>query len=108
VAVEWSFQNTNTLSCSRGADGTVTCTSDHPHGLERCINGPVVYANSEDRNLYALNQGGTLKARIFQQLALRAAYAPPRRHGANLAVVGRLSPNGLAHKRLPQAQCAQS
>jgi outer membrane protein assembly factor BamB len=36
----------------------------------------VVYANSEDGNLYAINQGGTLKANIFQLLALGAAYTP--------------------------------
>jgi outer membrane protein assembly factor BamB len=82
LSVEWSFQNTNTLSCRRGADGTVTCTSDHPNGFEWCVNAPVVdangvvYANSEDGNLYAINQGGALKMRIFQQLALGAAYTP--------------------------------
>ena len=36
----------------------------------------VVYANSEDGNLYAINQGGTLRQSIFQQLALGAAYTP--------------------------------
>ena len=36
----------------------------------------VVYANSEDGNLFALNPDGTLKQKIFQQLALGAAYAP--------------------------------
>jgi outer membrane protein assembly factor BamB len=36
----------------------------------------IVYANSEDGNLYAINQGGTLNARIFLQLALGAAYTP--------------------------------
>jgi outer membrane protein assembly factor BamB len=82
LIVEWNFQNTNTESCTRGADGTITCTSDHPHGFEWCVNAPmvdangVVYANSEDGNLYAINQGGTLKMRIFQQLALGAAYTP--------------------------------
>jgi outer membrane protein assembly factor BamB len=82
LAVEWSFQNTNTLSCSRDAQGHVTCQSDHPHGFEWCVNAAVVdkngvvYANSEDGNLYAINQGGTLKQRIFQQSALGAAYTP--------------------------------
>ncbi len=36
----------------------------------------VVYANSEDGNLYAIAQGGTLKQQIFQQLAIGAAYTP--------------------------------
>jgi hypothetical protein len=82
LAVEWSFQNANTLSCSRDAQGNITCQSDHPHGFEWCVNASVVdkngvvYANSEDGNLYAINQGGTLKQRIFQQSALGAAYTP--------------------------------
>jgi outer membrane protein assembly factor BamB len=86
--VEWKFQNTNNQACSRNADGTVTCkpnTSGNqwPNvGFEWCINAPVVdangvvYANSEDGNLYAINQGGTPKANIFLQLALGAAYTP--------------------------------
>ena len=49
-----------------------------PNGLDAFVidgNG-VVYANSEDGNLFALKQGGTLKQEIFQQLALGAAYTP--------------------------------
>lgn len=80
--VEWSYQNKNTLSCTRNPDGTVSCVSDHPSGFEWCVNAPVVdangvvYANSEDGNLFAINQGGTLKQKIFQQLAVGAAYTP--------------------------------
>ena len=82
LGIEWRFQNTNTLSCSRDANGNVTCVSDHPKGFEWCVNAfivdahGVVYANSEDGNLYAINQGGTLKKSLFQQLALGAAYTP--------------------------------
>ena len=82
LAIEWSFQNTNTLSCKRDDQGNITCTSDHPHGFEWCVNAAVVdingvvYANSEDGNLYAINPGGSLKQRIFQQSALGAAYTP--------------------------------
>ncbi|HKR62750.1 MAG TPA: hypothetical protein VJZ00_03375, partial [Thermoanaerobaculia bacterium] len=36
----------------------------------------VVYVNSEDGSLYAINQGGGLRDRIFLQLALGAAYTP--------------------------------
>jgi outer membrane protein assembly factor BamB len=36
----------------------------------------VVYANSEDGNLYAIGQGGVQIQRIFQQLAIGAAYTP--------------------------------
>ena len=80
--VEWSFQNTNTNSCMRNADGTLTCVSDHPAGFEWCVNSPVidangvVYANSEDGNLFAIPQGGSPVQEIFQQLALGAAYTP--------------------------------
>jgi uncharacterized protein (TIGR03437 family) len=80
--IEWSYQNTNTDSCTRNADGSLTCVSDHPAGFEWCVNSPVVdingvvYANSEDGNLYAIGQGGTAAQKIFQQLSLGAAYTP--------------------------------
>ena len=86
--VQWKFQNTNNQRCTRNSDGSITCvpnTSGNQWanvGFEWCINAPVidangvVYANSEDGNLYAINQGGTLKQNIFLQLALGAAYTP--------------------------------
>jgi outer membrane protein assembly factor BamB len=86
--VEWKFQNTNTQSCTRNADGSVTCVpnasgTQWPNiGFEWCINAPVVdtngvvYADSEDGNLYAINQGGTLRQNIFLDQALGAAYTP--------------------------------
>lgn len=82
LTVEWRYKNTNTLSCTRNPDNSVTCVDDHPFSFEWCVNAPaidsngVVYANSEDGNLFAINQGGTLKQKIFQQLALGAAYTP--------------------------------
>lgn len=82
LTVEWMFQNTNTLSCTRHSDNSVTCVSDHPAGFEWCVNAPaidsngVTYANSEDGNLFAINSNGTLKQKIFQQLAIGAAYTP--------------------------------
>jgi hypothetical protein len=36
----------------------------------------VVYANSEDGNMYSIRQGGTLQQNIFLDLALGAAYTP--------------------------------
>jgi len=81
-SVEWSFQNTNTQSCTRNSDDTLACVSDHPSGFEWCVNAPAVdadgtvFANSEDGNLYAIGQGGVLKQNIFQQLAIGAAYTP--------------------------------
>ena len=80
--LEWSFQNINTESCTRNSDGTLSCVSDHPNGFEWCVNAPVidangiVYANSEDGNVFAIQQGGFLKQKLFQQLALGAAYTP--------------------------------
>lgn len=82
--IQWRFQNTNTQSCTRNADGTISCKTDvtHPNGFEWCVNAPVVdlngvvYANSEDGNLYAIGQGGTLLQNIFQNLATGAAYTP--------------------------------
>jgi hypothetical protein len=80
--VEWSYKNTNTLACTRDANGNVTCVDDHPHSFEWCVNAFVidgngtVLANSEDGHLFAIDQGGTLRKKIFQQLALGAAYTP--------------------------------
>ncbi len=86
--VEWKFQNTNNQLCTRNPDGSIACvanSSGNPLpdvGFEWCINAPVidvngvVYANSEDGNVYAINQGGTLKSNIFLNQALGAAYTP--------------------------------
>ena len=79
---EWRFKNTNTESCERQTDGSLVCMSDHPHGFEWCVNAVavdgrgVVYADSEDGNLYAIAQGGTLAQRLFLRVALGAAYTP--------------------------------
>ncbi len=67
---EWKFQNTTIVQ------------PDNPNGFEWCINAPavdkngVVYANSEDGNVYAIQQGGTLKQKIFLKIAIGAAYTP--------------------------------
>jgi outer membrane protein assembly factor BamB len=86
--VEWKFQNSNNQLCTRQSDGSVSCVpntsgTQWPNiGFEWCINAPVVdangvvYANSEDGNLYAINQGGSLKENIFLDQALGAAYTP--------------------------------
>ena len=70
LKIEWQFQSTTIVQ------------PDNPNGFEWCINAPaidgngVVYANSEDGNVYAINQGGTLKQKIFLQVAIGAAYTP--------------------------------
>jgi hypothetical protein len=84
LTVEWRYKNTNTFACTRQPDGSVTCDDGtaNPNSFEWCVNAMaidangVVYANSEDGNLFAINQGGTLKQKIFQQLAIGAAYTP--------------------------------
>jgi hypothetical protein len=72
--LEWSFENT-------------TIDSLHPDGYEWCVNAPavdglgVVYASSEDGNVYSIPQGhhGTFTKplqKIFLQKAIEAAYTP--------------------------------
>jgi len=66
---EWKFANP-------------TIDKQHPTGYEWCVNAPaidkdgVVYANSEDGNVYVLNHDGTLKGKIFLKEAIGAAYTP--------------------------------
>lgn len=82
LSLTWRFKNTNTQSCTRNADGTLSCTSDHPFGFEWCVNAPGidvngnVFANSEDGNLYILRPDGTLVNNVFTNLAIGAAYTP--------------------------------
>jgi len=81
LQVEWKFKNTETQSCTR-LDTGIGCIDDHPAGFEWCVNAiavdarGVVYANAEDGNLYAINPDGTLRERMFLNLALGAAYTP--------------------------------
>lgn len=78
----WQFQSTETESCTRQPDGTVSCVSDHPNGFEWCINAPAVdregtmFANSEDGHLYAITADGQLRDRIFLDSAIGSAYTP--------------------------------
>lgn len=80
--VEWKFKSTNTESCERLPNGELSCVSNRPEGFEWCVNAlavdarGTVFVNSEDGHLYAINQGGTLRDRLFLQAALGAAYTP--------------------------------
>jgi hypothetical protein len=53
-----------------------------PSNKEWCVNAPAVdrngtvYADSEDGNVYAIRQGGTLKGKLFLKKAVGAAYTP--------------------------------
>ena len=80
--VKWKYRNTETKSCERNPDGSVTCVEERPNGFEWCVNAiavdnrGVIYANAEDGNLYAFNPNGTVRQRLFLRLALGAAYTP--------------------------------
>jgi hypothetical protein len=69
LVLEWSFKNT-------------TIDSNHPDGYEWCVNAAAVdangtvYANSEDGNVYVIQQGGTLGGKFFLSEAIEAAYTP--------------------------------
>jgi hypothetical protein len=83
LVAEWKFQNTTTDTCQRNPDGSITCTPNtNPNGFEWCVNAPaidqdgLVYANSEDGSLYVLNRDGTLRHKLFTNLAIGAAYTP--------------------------------
>jgi hypothetical protein len=87
LQVEWQFQSTNTQSCHKNSDGSLSCVNDHPGGFEWCINMPAVdsagnvYANSEDGQLYVIGQGNTgvfttSASHLFLNLAIGAAYTP--------------------------------
>jgi outer membrane protein assembly factor BamB len=112
--VDWKYKSTNTISCERQPDGTLNCVDDHPEGFEWCVNAlaidrrGVVYVNSEDGHLYAINQGGTMRERLFLQLALGAAYTPLSlgadgklytQNAGHLFVVGATAPRRRAVKK---------
>ncbi len=78
---EWNFENTNDQACQRMADGSILCTTSNEK-FEWCVNmvavdrDGVVYANSEDGNVYAIDRTGAPVGRLFLKLALGAAYTP--------------------------------
>jgi hypothetical protein len=83
LGVEWKFSSTNTIACARATDGGVSCTDDHlPGGFAwsasaLAVDGAgVVYANSEDGNLYAISPGGVEKQRLFLDSTPGSAYTP--------------------------------
>jgi hypothetical protein len=119
------FQSTETRSCHRGADGSISCVDDgkHPNGFEWCINAPAVDGNgnvfveSEDGKIYVIDQGHTgvfttPKFSLFGNLAIGAAYTPFAidHHGrgyaqnnGHLFVVG--EGGGGSSRRTPRAPC---
>jgi len=81
---EWSFTNTETRTCERAPDGTVTCVDDgtHPNGFEWCISAPavdrdgVLYGLSEDGNLYVIDNQGHQREKVFLSKTIASAYTP--------------------------------
>jgi outer membrane protein assembly factor BamB len=82
--VEWSHAATETRTCQREPDGTVTCVDDgeHPDGFEWCISAPAidrdgnVYGLNEDGNLYVIDKFGRQRAKVFLSKTIAAAYTP--------------------------------
>jgi hypothetical protein len=64
------------------ADLTTEWQYQSADNYEWCVNAPAVdqngtvYADSEDGNVFVINQGGTLKGKVFLQSAVGAAYTP--------------------------------
>jgi len=98
LAVEWHWNSDNTKACTRAGDGSISCKDDHPGGFEWCVNevaidkDGTVYANSEDGFLYAIEQGGHEKQRLFLLSALGAAYTP-----LSIDVAGRIYTQNSGH-----------
>ena len=79
---EWSYLNTNDQLCERQADDSIRCEKAAEPGFEWCVNmvavdrDGVVYANSEDGNVYAIDRTGNEIGRLFLKVAIGAAYTP--------------------------------
>lgn len=81
---EWSFTNTETRTCERLPDDTISCvdTGEFPNGFEWCISAPAidrdgnVYGLSEDGNFYVIDKSGRQRAKVFLSKTIAAAYTP--------------------------------
>jgi outer membrane protein assembly factor BamB len=84
LAKEWTYTNTETRTCQRAPDGTVTCVDDgeHPNGFEWCVSAPAidrdgnVYGLSEDGNLYVIDKQGHEREKVFLSKTVASAYTP--------------------------------
>lgn len=84
LSPEWSFTNTETQTCERLPDGTISCVDngEHPNGFEWCVSAPAVdrdgtvYGLSEDGNFYVIDKSGHLRARVFLSKTIASAYTP--------------------------------
>jgi hypothetical protein len=61
-------------------------------GSSRTVTKTQYFPTAVNGNIYAINQGGTLRQKIFQQLALGAAYTP-----ASLGSDGKIYSQNAGH-----------
>jgi hypothetical protein len=81
---EWSHTNTETRTCERLPDGTVSCVDDGTHagGFEWCISAPVVdrdgalYGLSADGHFYVIDSQGRQREKVFLSKTIASAYTP--------------------------------
>ncbi len=79
---EWKAKAVFDERCVRDDAGEISCQHEPGNSFEWCINAPAVDAEgtvhvaSEDGHLYAIDQQGIVKGRLFLQRALRSAYTP--------------------------------
>jgi outer membrane protein assembly factor BamB len=81
---EWSHANTETRTCERLPDGTVSCVDDgnHPNGFEWCISAPAVdrdgtvYGLAADGHFYVIDSQGHQREKVFLSKTIASAYTP--------------------------------
>ncbi|WIM94475.1 hypothetical protein ACTOB_006499 [Actinoplanes oblitus] len=81
---EWSHAETETRTCERLPDGTVSCVDEgqHPDGFEWCISAPAVdrdgavYGLSQDGNFYVIDSRGQRREKVFLSKTIASAYTP--------------------------------
>jgi outer membrane protein assembly factor BamB len=81
---EWSHANTETRTCERLPDNTVSCVDEgqHPNGFEWCISAPAVdrngnvYGLSDDGHFYVVDSQGHQLEKVFLSKTIASAYTP--------------------------------
>jgi outer membrane protein assembly factor BamB len=81
---EWSYASTETRTCERLPDDTVSCVDEgnHPDGFEWCISAPAVdrngtvYGLSADGHFYVVDSKGRQLEKVFLSKTIASAYTP--------------------------------
>ncbi|WP_157437289.1 hypothetical protein [Actinoplanes subtropicus] len=81
---EWSHANTETRTCERLPDNTVSCVDEgqHPDGFEWCISAPAVdrngsvYGLAQDGDFYVVDRYGRQLEKVFLSKTIASAYTP--------------------------------